>query len=56
MDYERKPKPSPEERALIAEQRRKDAEVAIAERRRADAAFKANYERLKAERLAREGQ
>ncbi|QPF83657.1 hypothetical protein IC762_28775 [Bradyrhizobium genosp. L] len=54
MDYQRKPKPSPEEKALLAEQRRKDAEAAIAERSRADAAFRANYERLKAERLARE--
>lgn len=36
------------------EKRREDAEKALDERRKADDAFRANYERLKAERLARE--
>jgi hypothetical protein len=34
---------------------RVEAEKALAERKQADEAFHANYERLKAERLAREG-
>ena len=36
------------------EKRREDAEQALIERKQADEAFRANYERLKAERLARE--
>ena len=36
------------------EKQRAEAERAIAERKEADDAFRANYERLKAERLARE--
>lgn len=36
------------------EKRREDAEKALAERKKADDAFRANYARLKAERLARE--
>jgi hypothetical protein len=43
-----------EERAALLEQRRRDAEVALIERQKADDEFRANYERLKAERLARE--
>jgi hypothetical protein len=36
------------------EQKRWNAEQALKERKQADEAFRANYERLKAERLARE--
>lgn len=36
------------------EKRREDAEKALDERKKADNAFRANYERLRAERLARE--
>ncbi|WOH66033.1 hypothetical protein [Bradyrhizobium sp. BWA-3-5] len=36
------------------EKRREDAEQALIERKKADDAFRANFERLKAERLARE--
>jgi len=56
MTYEQTEKPTrtAEERAALLEERRRDAEAALVERRKADAAFRANYERLKAERLARE--
>lgn len=56
MDNERRKRlqrGSSEYNALM-EQRQKDAEEALAERKRAEDAFRANYERLKAERLARE--
>jgi hypothetical protein len=43
-----------EERAAKKEQSRKDAETVLAARKKADDAFRANFERLKAERLARE--
>lgn len=36
------------------EKRREEAEKALDERKKADDAFRANFERLKAERLARE--
>jgi len=49
-----KPAVSREEREAKMEQRRWDAEQALIERKKADDAFRANYERLKAERLARE--
>jgi hypothetical protein len=49
-----KPPVSREEREAKAAQRRWDAEQALIERKKADAAFRANFERLKAERLARE--
>ncbi len=56
MTYENRtiPPRSREERAALMEKRREDAEKALDERRKADDAFRANYERLKAERLARE--
>ena len=56
MDYETREKPplSKEERAAKAEKRRAEAEQALIERKKADDAFEANFERLKAERLARE--
>ena len=43
------------EREARQEKLRAEAEKALAERKKADAAFRANYERLKAERLARAG-
>ena len=49
-----KPATSSEERAAKAEKRRWDAEQAMRERKKADDAFRANFERLKAERRARE--
>jgi hypothetical protein len=56
MTYENRTTPprSREERAALMEKRREDAEKALDERKKADDAFRANYERLKAERLARE--
>ncbi len=48
--------PTKEEREAKKEKSRWDAEKAIAERQKADDAFRANFERLKAERLARESQ
>ena len=45
---------SVEREARLAKQRA-EAEQAMAERKQADDAFRANYERLKAARLAREG-
>ena len=57
MAYENRVKPavSGVEREARLEKRRIEAEKALAEHRKAEAAFRANYERLKAERLAREG-
>jgi len=52
-DHQAKPPSSAEERAAKAEKRRWDAEKALDERKKADKAFMANFERLKAERLAR---
>lgn len=43
-----------EDRAAKKEQSRKDAETVLAARKKADDAFRANFERLKTERLARE--
>jgi hypothetical protein len=56
MTYENRVKPvtSSIEREARLEKQRIEAEQALRERREADAAFRANYERLKAERLARE--
>ena len=56
MTYEKRVKPaaSSEEREARLEKQRIEARQALEERRRAEAAFRANYERLKAERLARE--
>ena len=58
MEYENRMKPavSKTEREKRLEQRRVDAQKAMEEHRRAEAAFRANYERLKAERIAREAQ
>jgi hypothetical protein len=56
MDYETHEKlpPTKEEREAKKEQARKDAEKALIARKKADDAFRANFERLKAERRARE--
>jgi len=43
-----------EEREAKKEQSRKDAESVLAARKKEDDAFRANFERLKAERLARQ--
>lgn len=45
---------TPEQRKTRAERRRIEAELAMADHRKAQRVFHANYERLKAERLARE--
>jgi len=50
-----KPAANSVEREARLEQRRAEAEQAMTERKQADDAFRANYERLRAERLAREG-
>jgi hypothetical protein len=56
MDYETQEKqlPTKEEREAKKEKARKEAEKALAARKKEDEAFRANFERLKAERLARE--
>ena len=56
MTYEKKDARirTAEERAALMEERRREAELALIERQEAEEAFRANYERLKAERLARE--
>jgi hypothetical protein len=43
------------EREARLEKQRAEAEQAMAEGKQADEAFRANYTRLKAERLARQG-
>ena len=54
FDNRRKPPSNSIEREARLEEQRKQAEKAMAERKQADEAFRSNYERLKAERLARE--
>ena len=56
MTYENRVKPvsSSEEREARLAKRRIEAEKAMQDHQKAEAAFRANYERLKAERLARE--
>ena len=56
MEHETREKPpvSAEERAAKKEKSLWDAKKALVERKKADDAFRANYERLKAERIARE--
>ena len=56
MNYQNREKrlPTKEEREAKKEQNRKDAEMVLAARKKADDAFRANFERLKAERVARE--
>ena len=57
MEFEQRVKPpvNKVERVARQEKLRADADKALAERKKADDAFRANYERLKAERLARTG-
>jgi len=56
MDYEAQEKqlPTKQEREAKKAQARKDAELAMIARKKADDAFRANFERLKGERQARE--
>ena len=56
MDYETQEKqlPTKEQREAKKAQARKDAELAMIARKKADDAFRANFERLKEERQARE--
>jgi hypothetical protein len=56
QEYEaREKKPlTPEERAAKKKKERWVAETNMAEKKKADAAFRSNYERLKVKRLARE--
>ena len=56
MDYENRVKPvaSSMEREARLEKRRIEAEKAMQDHHKAEAAFRAKYERLKAERIARE--
>jgi hypothetical protein len=50
----KKPPATMEEREAKKERARKDAQKVLAARKKEDDAFRANFERLKAERLARE--
>jgi hypothetical protein len=56
MDYETQEKrpPTKEERTAKKQKARQEAEKVTADRKKEDDAFRANFERLKAERLARE--
>jgi hypothetical protein len=54
MDIQEKLPPTKQEREAKKEQARISAEKVLAERKKADEAFRANFERLRAERLARE--
>lgn len=56
MDYETQDKrpPTKEEREAKKEKARKEAENALIARKKEDEAFRANFERLRAERRARE--
>ena len=53
-NFEEKPRISKEEREAKKERQRWDAEKALRERKKDDDAFRSNFERLKAERLAQE--
>lgn len=54
FEHREKPPVTKEERAARKEQSRLTAEQNLIQRKKADDAFRANFERLKAERLARE--
>jgi hypothetical protein len=56
MDYEvrEKRQPTKEEREAKKEKARQTAEKVLAARKKEDDAFRANFERLRAERFARE--
>jgi len=53
FEHREKPASTKEERAARKEKSLWDAQKALAERKKVEASFRANYERLKAERLAR---
>ncbi|MBR1272761.1 hypothetical protein JQ629_35325 [Bradyrhizobium sp. AUGA SZCCT0222] len=52
--YKDKQQPTKEERVAKKEKARWDAEQNLTARKKVDDAFRSNFERLKAERLARE--
>jgi hypothetical protein len=54
FEHRENPPITKEQREAKKQKSLQDAELAMAERRKADAAFRANFERLKAERKARE--
>jgi hypothetical protein len=54
FEHREKPPITKEEREAKKERARQDAVKALAARKKDDDAFRANFERLKAERLARE--
>jgi hypothetical protein len=54
FEHREKPATTKEEGAARKEKRLWDARKAFAERKKVEDSFRANYERLKAERLARE--
>ena len=54
FEHQEKRPPTKEEREAKKERARRDAEIALAVRKKEDDAFRANFHRLKAERLARE--
>jgi hypothetical protein len=54
FEHREKPATTKEERAAKKEKSLWDARKAFAERKKVEDSFRANYERLKAERLARE--
>ena len=54
FEYQEKRPLTKEEREAKKELSRQNAEKALSERKKADDAFRANFERLKAQRLARE--
>ena len=53
FEHREKPPPTKEEREAKKEQARLAAEKNLIERKKSDHAFRGNFERLKAERLAR---
>jgi sarcosine oxidase gamma subunit len=54
FEHREKPPITKEEREAKKERARQEAEIALAARKKEDDAFRANFERLKAERMARE--
>jgi hypothetical protein len=54
--YKNKQPPTKEERAAKKEKARWEAEQNLTARKKVDDAFRSNFERLKAERLARENE
>jgi hypothetical protein len=54
FEHREKPPVTKEEREAKKEKARQEAVVALASRKKDDDAFRANFERLKAERMARE--